>query len=69
MANLFGELLFGLTKLLFADLVETSLARFGYRFLVWLDPFVRGRWAKFFAGGFLGLAAYFLYPILMSLFS
>lgn len=69
MTTFVGELLFGLARLLFADLVETSLARFGHKFMVWLDPFVRGRWAKVTVGGLIGLAAYFLYPIVTSLLS
>ena len=35
--------------------------------MAWLDPKVHGRRMKIIVGGLLGVVAYFLFPIVMSL--
>lgn len=64
MANLIGEMLFGLIRIL----VEDWLKQAALKVCAWLDTKVRGRIAKFVLGGFLGLAAYFILPIILGLF-
>ncbi|CAN5267435.1 hypothetical protein BH10PSE11_BH10PSE11_03120 [soil metagenome] len=67
MVKLFGELLFGLVRFLFVLLMESFVAEAARKFMAWLDPKVQGRRTKFIIGGLLGIAAYFLFPIVMSL--
>lgn len=67
MAKLIGELLFALVRFLVVLLMESFLVEAARKFMVWLDPKVHGRRAKIVAGGLLGIAAYFLFPIVMSL--
>lgn len=65
MAKLFGELLFGLVRILLEDwLKQTAL-----KVCAWLDTRGHGRTTRIVLGGFLGLAAYFIYPIILGLFS
>ena len=63
MANILGELLF--------SLIRTAFAGWAYslwiKLATWLDPKIKGRWAKVAAGGLLGLAAYFIIPVVMGL--
>ena len=68
MANLFGDLIFSLARVLFMELMESFLLKAGRNFMLWADTRIRGRWSKVIIGGLLGLAGYFLLPILMSLF-
>jgi hypothetical protein len=64
MAKLFGELLFGLVRILIADLLRQA----ALKVCAWLDTKVHGRIARIVLGGLLGLAAYFIYPIILGLF-
>lgn len=63
MANILGELLF--------SLIRTAFAGWAYslwiKLATWLDPKIKGRWAKVAVGGLLGLAAYFIIPVVMGL--
>jgi hypothetical protein len=63
MANILGELLL--------SLIRTTVADWAYslwiKLATWLDPKIKARWAKVAVGGFLGLAAYFLIPVVMGL--
>jgi hypothetical protein len=65
MAKLFGELLLGLVRVLVVDL----LGQAALRVCAWLDTKITGRYVRLVAGGLLGIAAYFLLPILLGLFS
>jgi len=64
MANLIGEMLVGLIRIL----IEDWLKQAALKVCAWLDTMVRGRVARFVLGGFLGLAAYFILPIILGLF-
>ena len=63
MPNILGELLFALLR--------TTIAGWAYSLWIklakWLDPKIKGRWAKVAVGGLLGLAAYFIIPVVMGL--
>jgi hypothetical protein len=63
MAKLFGELLFGIVRSLAEDLFKQILVKVD----AWLDTKVRGRISRIVLGGLLGIAAYFLFPIIMGL--
>ena len=65
MAKLFGELLFGFIRILVADVLKQA----GIKFCTWLDTKIHNRIAKVVVGGLLGLAALFVFPIIMGLFS
>jgi hypothetical protein len=45
-----------------------ALAR-RYEICAWLDTKMTGRWPRLIVGGLLGLAAFFLFPIILGLFS
>jgi hypothetical protein len=64
MANLIGELLFGLVRILIADWLKQAAVKV----CAWLDTKIHGRTTKMIVGGLLGLAAYFIFPIIMGLF-
>ena len=64
MAKLVGEILFGLVRILIADLLKQA----ALKVCAWLDTKIQGRTTKLIVGGFLGLAAYFVFPIIMGLF-
>jgi hypothetical protein len=63
MTNVLGEILFAL--------IRTIVGGWAYslwiKLATWLDPKIKGRWAKVAVGGLLGLAAYFIIPIVMGL--
>ena len=63
MANILGELLFAL--------IRTIVTGWAYslwiKLATWLDPKIKGRWAKVAVGGLLGVAAYFIIPVVMGL--
>jgi hypothetical protein len=63
MTNILGELLFALLR--------TTIAGWAYSLWIkvatWLDPKIKGRWAKVAVGGLLGLGAYFIIPVVMGL--
>ncbi len=65
MAKLLVELLLGLIRVLVMDLLWQAVAKL----CAWLDTKMKGRWPKLFVGGVLGLAAFFLVPIVLGLFS
>jgi hypothetical protein len=67
MANLFGSLFFTVARGVVAGLMVSFLGKAGRNFLLWADTKVQGRRAKLVIGGLLGLAAYVLFPIVMSL--
>ncbi len=64
MADLIGKMLFGLIRIL----IEDWLRQAALKVCAWLDTWVHGRLARFVLGGFLGLAAYFILPIILGLF-
>jgi len=63
MANILGELLFALIRTIFAGWAYSLWIKLA----TWLDPKIKGRWAKVAAGGFLGVAAFFMIPVVMGL--
>jgi hypothetical protein len=65
MSNAIGELLFGLVRILVGDWLKQAAAKV----CAWLDTKVHGRIARIVLGGLLGIAAYFIFPIIMGLFS
>jgi hypothetical protein len=65
MSNVIGELLVGLARTLIGDWLKQAAVRA----CAWLDTRVHGRIARFVLGGLLGIAAYFIFPIIMGLFS
>jgi hypothetical protein len=64
MAKLVGELLFGLIRILIADLLKQAAVKV----CAWLDTRVHGRTARIVLGGLLGIGAYFIFPIILGLF-
>ena len=64
MADLVGRMLFGLIRIL----IEGWLEQAAIKVCAWLDTRVHGRIARFVLGGFLGLAAFFILPIILGLF-
>ena len=65
MAKLIGELLFAIVGSLIKDWGNSLLLKVG----AWLDTRVHGRTTRIVVGLLLGLAAYFLVPIVIGLFS
>ncbi|MET4038455.1 hypothetical protein [Bradyrhizobium sp. RT6a] len=63
MANILGELLFALIRSIVAGWAYALWAKLG----TWLEPKIQRRWVKVAVGGLLGLAAFFMIPILMGL--
>lgn len=63
MLKLFGELLFDLFRVLVADL----LRQMALKMCAWLDKNIQGRRTKIVVGLLLGLAAYFLFPIVLGI--
>ena len=63
MARLFGELLFELARSLIGSLLERAVLRAG----AWLDTRLPGRRTRIVVGLLLGIAAYFLIPVLTGL--
>ena len=63
MAKLLGELLFGLLRVLVGDLLKGA----ALRVCAWLDQNIRGRRVKMIVGLLLGVAAYFLFPIVLGI--
>jgi hypothetical protein len=63
MAKLIGELLFGLVRILIADLLKQAAVKV----CAWLDTKIYGRITRIVLGGLLGLAAYFIFPIILGL--
>jgi hypothetical protein len=65
MAKLVVELLLWLIRVLVMDLLWQGVTKF----CAWLDTKMTGRWPRLIVGGLLGLAAFFLFPIILGLFS
>jgi len=65
MAKLLVELLLGLIRVLVMDLLWQAVVKL----CAWLDTKMKGRWPKLIVGGVFGLAAFFLVPIVLGLFS
>ena len=63
MAKLFGELLFELARSLIGGLLERAVLRAA----AWLDAKLPGRRTRIVVGLLLGIAAYFLIPVLAGL--
>jgi hypothetical protein len=63
MAKLLGELLFDLFRVLVGDVVKQAAVKVG----AWLDKNIRGRRTKIVVGLLLGLAAYFVFPIVLGI--
>lgn len=65
MTKLLVELLLGLIRIIVVDLLWQAAVKV----CAWLDTKIRGRWPRLTIGGLLGLAAFFLFPIILGLFS
>ncbi|MDB5502633.1 MAG: hypothetical protein JWR89_2535 [Tardiphaga sp.] len=64
MATILGELLFALVRIVVADWAYSLWIKIA----TWLDSKIQRRWVKLALGGALGLAAYFLLPVVTGLF-
>ncbi|WP_407112293.1 hypothetical protein [Bradyrhizobium sp. LMG 9283] len=63
MVAFFAELLFDLVR----SLVGSWLREAAVAVCAWLDTKIHGRAARFVVGGLLGIAAYFLIPVIAGL--
>ncbi|MGY3036202.1 hypothetical protein ACVIIV_005372 [Bradyrhizobium sp. USDA 4354] len=63
MAAFFAELLFDLVR----TLVGSWLRQAAVAICAWLDTKIHGRAARFVVGGLLGIAAFFLIPVIAGL--
>lgn len=63
MAKLLGELLMDLLRVLVGDVLKQVALKVG----AWLDNDIRARRMKIAVGLLLGLAAYFLFPIVLGI--
>jgi hypothetical protein len=63
MAKLLGELLFDLLRVLVGDLLKGV----ALRVCAWLDQNIQSRRVKIVVGLLLGVAAYFLFPIILGI--
>lgn len=63
MAKLLVELLLWLIRIVVVDLLWQAVVKF----CAWLDTKITGRWPRIIVGGLLGLAAFFIFPIVMGL--
>ena len=63
MANILGELLFALIRSIVAGWAYALWVKLA----TWLEPKIQRRWVKLAVGALLGLAAFFMIPILMGL--
>ena len=68
MSKVLGEVLFAIVRSIIDDLVISVLKPIGLQFATWLDSKIHGRRTKLVVGGLLGIAAYFLLPVILSLF-
>jgi len=64
-AKLLVELLLWLIRVLVVDLLWQAAVKL----CAWLDTKMTGRWPRLIVGGLLGLAAFFLFPIILGLLS
>jgi hypothetical protein len=63
MAAFFAELLFDLARSLVGDWLRHAVVAV----CGWLEPHIHGRAARFIVGGLVGIAAYFLIPVVIGL--
>ena len=63
MAKVLGELLLVMVRILVVDLMGQAVVKF----CAWLDTKVPGRTPRIILGGLLGLAAYFIFPIILGI--
>ncbi|WP_247390574.1 hypothetical protein [Bradyrhizobium sp. 35] len=63
MANILGKLLFALIRSIVAGWAYALWVKLA----TWLEPKIQRRWVKIAVGGLLGLAAFFMIPIVMAL--
>ena len=63
MAKLLGELLLDLLRVLVSDLLKGVALRVG----AWLDQNIQSRRVKMIVGLVLGVAAYFLFPVILGI--
>jgi len=63
MANFIGEILFAVIRSIVAGWAYSLWIKLA----TWLDPKIQQHWVKVAVGGLLGLAAYFIIPIVMGL--
>jgi hypothetical protein len=63
MANILGELLFALIRSIVAGWAYALWVKLA----TWLDPKIQRRWVKVAVGGLLGLAAFFMIPVVIGL--
>ena len=63
MAKLLGELLLDLFRVLVGDVLKQVVLKVG----AWLDKNIRDRRTKIVVGLLLGLAAYFVFPIVLGI--
>ncbi|MBM7482480.1 hypothetical protein ACVWWI_004208 [Bradyrhizobium sp. USDA 3686] len=63
LANILGELLFALIRSIVAGWAYALWVKLA----TWLEPKIQRRWVKIAVGGLLGLAAFFMIPIVMAL--
>jgi hypothetical protein len=67
MAKLLFELLAELSLWIIRVLVMDLLWQAIVKLCAWLDSRIAGRWPRLIVGGFLGLAAFFLFPVVLGL--
>ena len=68
MSKILGGVLFAIVRSIIDDLVISILKPIGLKFATWLDSNIHGRRTKLVVGVLLGVAAYFLLPIILSVF-
>jgi hypothetical protein len=69
MAKLFGELVVGIAVACLESWANSLLKQMALKVCAWLDTKVHRRATRVVLGGLLGVAAYFLLPILAGLLS
>ena len=68
MAKLFFELFVDLVLWIVRVVVMDLLWQGAVKLCAWLDTKIAGRWPRLIVGGLLGIAAFFLFPIILGLF-
>ena len=63
MTKILGELLFAVIRTIIADWAYSLWIKLA----AWLDPKIKGRWARIAVAVLLALAAYFIIPVMMGL--
>ena len=67
MSKIIGELVVGLVRFTVSILMSVILSEAFQKMGIWLDAKILGRRTKFLIAGLIGIAAYFLFPILTGL--